>query len=78
MLMQRAYHLDVLVCPRCSGPMRMVAVITDERVAGKILRHLGLPTRSPPRGRPWNPQRALALERHADDLDAIDPPSTVE
>lgn len=45
--MKRAYATDVLVCPRCSGPMRLVALILDERVATRILLHLG--SRSPPR-----------------------------
>ena len=38
--MQRAYVVNVLVCPRCAGPMRLVALIEDELVAEKILRHL--------------------------------------
>ena len=27
LLMKRAYALDVLSCPRCQGPMRLIAVI---------------------------------------------------
>ena len=61
--MKRAYQLDVLVCPTCAGPMRLVALIEDERVAMRILAHLGLPARAPPRGRPWRPaQTPLALD----------------
>ena len=61
--MKRAYAVDVLVCPRCQGPMRLVSVIQDERVARRILEHLGLPARAPPRGRPWRaPQAQLALD----------------
>ena len=26
-LMKRAYSVDVLVCPRCAGPMRLVALM---------------------------------------------------
>ena len=48
-----------------------------ERVAAKILRHLGLPARAPPRGRPWRPgQQQLALRDDADRFDAVDPPVT--
>ena len=45
-LMKRAYAIDVLRCPRCAGPMRLVAVIQDERVARRILEHLGLPAKA--------------------------------
>jgi hypothetical protein len=51
LLMKRAYALDVLSCPRCQGPMRLIAVIDNELVARSILQHLGLPARAPPRGR---------------------------
>jgi hypothetical protein len=49
--MKRAYALDVLCCPRCQGPMRLVAVIDNPLVARRILAHLGLPARAPPRQR---------------------------
>src|SRR5947209_1326362 len=32
-LLKRAYAVDVLTCARCGGPMRLVALIEDERVA---------------------------------------------
>ena len=68
--MKRAFSLDVLVCPACSGPMRLVALIQDERVAARILLHLGLPVRAPPRPRPWRPsQEPLALEPWAEPAD---------
>ena len=46
-LMKRAYAIDVLICPRCQGPMRLLSVIQDERVARRILEHLSLPARAP-------------------------------
>jgi hypothetical protein len=39
------------VCPRCGGPMRIIAFITEPKVIGKILKHLaakGVDARSPP------------------------------
>ena len=45
--MRRTYALDVLVCSRCAGPMRVIALIEDERVARRILAHLGLATTTP-------------------------------
>ena len=58
--MQRTMGLDVLECPRCSGRLRLIAVIDDPAVIQRILRHLGLPTgipearpaRSPPMTEP--------------------------
>lgn len=47
-LLRRVFAHDVLVCPRCEGPMRLIAVLTDPDVGGGILRHLGLPDTPPP------------------------------
>lgn len=46
-LLKRSLDLDVLVCPRCSGRMRLIAAIEDAEVAEKILRAMGLPHESP-------------------------------
>jgi hypothetical protein len=76
-LMKRTIGLDVLVCPKCTSRMELISAVEDGAVAANILRHLGLPARPPPRGRPWRPQRELALERQdADDaFDSVDPPA---
>ncbi len=42
-LMRRAFDLDVLRCPRCSGRMQLIATIDDPAVIQRILAHLGLP-----------------------------------
>ncbi|MBM4393938.1 MAG: ATP-dependent helicase HrpA [Deltaproteobacteria bacterium] len=54
-LLKRAFAIDVLVCPRCAGPMRLIALIDDERIARKILTHLGLPTRAVVRQNSYSP-----------------------
>ena len=77
-LLQRTFGFEVLVCPKCSGPMRLVAAIEDPAIARKILDHLKLPSRAPPRGRPWSPQRSLALDRLDDAFDGVDPPTAFE
>ena len=46
-LMTRAFLIDVLECPRCSGRMKLIALIEEPRVVRKILNHLGLPTNIP-------------------------------
>ena len=74
-LLKRVRAVDVLVCPRCAGPMRIVALIEDEVVAGKILAHLGLPSRAPPRGRPWRPGQQFLPDHARPFLDGVDPPA---
>jgi hypothetical protein len=41
-LMRRAFEADVLACPRCGGPMVVLATIEDPAVIRRILTHLGL------------------------------------
>jgi hypothetical protein len=36
-------------CPNCGGALKIIAAIEDPPVIVKILSHLGLPTRAPPR-----------------------------
>jgi hypothetical protein len=40
--MRRAFGIDVLACPRCSGRQRLIATVEDPRVVGKILAPLRL------------------------------------
>jgi hypothetical protein len=42
-LMRRAFNLDVLRCPRCTGRMQLIATIEDPAVIQRILVHFGLP-----------------------------------
>jgi recombination protein RecA len=46
-LMRRTFGFDVLACPRCDGRLRLVALIEEAAVIGRILQHLGLPTDLP-------------------------------
>src|SRR5712691_277649 len=41
-LIHTVYEVDPLECPRCKGPMRVIALIEDKAVIRKILTHLGL------------------------------------
>ena len=47
-LMRRVFAIDVLECPRCSGPMRILAAIHPPETTRAILECLELPSRSPP------------------------------
>jgi hypothetical protein len=44
-----SFAADVLVCSKCGGAMRLVAVIEAPAVIEKILKHVGLWKRGPPR-----------------------------
>jgi hypothetical protein len=47
-LMKRVFAIDVLECPRCRGPMRILATIHPPETTSAILACLGLPVRAPP------------------------------
>ena len=40
-LIRKVYAVDPLECPKCKGPMRVIALIDDPRVVRRILEHLG-------------------------------------
>ncbi len=40
-LIRKVYEADPLECPRCKGPMRVIALIDDPPVVRRILDHLG-------------------------------------
>jgi hypothetical protein len=41
-LIQKVYKIDLLLCPKCFGSMKIISFIEDEDVISKILKHLGL------------------------------------
>ena len=60
-LLKRVFAIDVEHCPQCGGALKIIAAIEEPAVIAKILTHLGLPARAPPR----SPARPLALFRAA-------------
>src|SRR4029077_19364350 len=48
-LLKRVFDIDIEHCPNCGGALKIIAAIEDTPVIVKILSHLGLPTRAPPR-----------------------------
>ncbi len=48
-LLKRVFDIDIEHCPHCGGTMKIIAAIEQPAVITKILDHLGLPTRAPPR-----------------------------
>lgn len=41
-LIQKIYHTDPLLCPKCSGPMCIISIIEDLAIVKNILIHLDL------------------------------------
>ena len=77
-LLKRTLAVDALRCPNCSSRMELIATIEDQAIAKKILEHLGLPTRGPPRPSAWTRQPSLARMQSGDPYEGIDPPSLFE
>ncbi len=48
-LLTRVFAIAITTCPQCGGSLTICAAIEDPTVIVKILTHLGLPTRAPPR-----------------------------
>jgi hypothetical protein len=48
-LLQRVFAIDVEHCPDCGANLKIIAAIEEPAVIAKLLAHLGLPTRAPPR-----------------------------
>ena len=48
-LLKRVFDIDIEHCPNCGGTLKIIAAIEDPPVIVKILTHLGLPARAPPR-----------------------------
>ena len=52
-LLRRVFDLDLEHCPQCGGEFKIIAAIEEPAVIVKILTHLGLPARAPPRAPAW-------------------------
>jgi len=75
-LIQKIYEVDPLTCPKCHGPMAVIAFIEAEDVIEKILKHLGLwklTPRPPPRIAKAQPSYT---EPYVDYSDSQVPPSS--
>ncbi len=48
-LLKRVFDIDLEHCPQCGDTLKIIAAIEEPAVIGRILTHLGLPARAPPR-----------------------------
>ena len=56
-LLKRVFDIDIEHCPHCGGTLKIIAAILESGAITKILDHLGLPARAPPR----SPAQAFEL-----------------
>jgi hypothetical protein len=49
LLLKRVVEIDLEHCPNCGGEPKITAAILEQPVIEKILTHLGLQARAPPR-----------------------------
>ncbi len=69
-LIRKVYEVDPLECPKCKGPMRVIALIDDPSVVRRILEHLGRSApeateRGPPKAPPaWPANAVIPLTYH--------------
>ena len=48
-LLKRVFDIDLQHCPNCGGELKIIAAIVESAVIERILTHLGLHARAPPR-----------------------------
>ncbi len=56
-LLKRTFAVDVLVCPKCQGRMRMLALVKEPKSIARYLTGIGEPTEVPPRSPDRGPPR---------------------
>jgi hypothetical protein len=59
-LLKRVFELDLEHCSNCGGELKIIAAILEQPVIEKILTHLGLQARAPPRAPARGPQLRAA------------------
>ncbi len=67
-LMQRAFGVDALACPRCAGRLRLMATVDDPHAIRAIMETLGLPAEVPQPDSPQPPPpgvRELLADVHS-------------
>ncbi len=48
-LLKRVFDIDIEQCPHCGAALKIIAAILEKAAITKILDHLGLPARAPPK-----------------------------
>ena len=59
-LLKRVFEIDMAHCPNSGGELKIIVAIMEQPVIEKILTHLGLQARAPPRAPASGPQLQAA------------------
>jgi hypothetical protein len=59
-LLKRVFEIDLEHCLNCGGELKIIAAILETPVIERILTHLGLPARAPPRAAARGPMQHAA------------------
>ena len=55
-MLKRVFDIDIQICSKCGGQIKIISTIHNQQVIKRILTHLGesstIPELSPPRGPP--------------------------
>ena len=46
-LLKRVFNIDISICPKCAGKIKIIAAIEDPKIIKQILEHLGLASTAP-------------------------------
>jgi hypothetical protein len=67
-MIRKVYEVDPMVCPRCGGPMKVIAFITEYAVLDRIIDHLKLAfvAEKPPPSHVFEQVALMAVEENAD------------
>jgi RNase P protein component len=67
-LLKRVFNIDISICPKCQGRMRILAAIEDPKIIRKILDHLGIPSSPPQLGLPRGPPESQQEDHYTQDF----------
>jgi hypothetical protein len=42
MLLKKVFQIDITICPKCQGKLRIISVINEKSIIKQILDHMGL------------------------------------
>ena len=73
-LLKRVFDIDVEHCPNCGSALKIIAAIEYPPAIVKILSHLGLSTRAPPRA----PARRVDLFQTIGEAQTAERPKPME
>ena len=67
-MIRKVYEIDPMLCPKCSGQMKVIAFITDYQAVDRIIEHLKLRfvAEEPPPSRVFEQVALMAAEAGAE------------